>query len=90
MKRLMMFFVAMLTGISLLGCGTTAKNIQGDAVAYVTQHGGYTQNVLGASIFDSGAFLPTSLFGWLLLLILILALVLLGNTLYGRMSVRRI
>jgi len=69
---------------------TTAKNIQGDAVAYVTQHGGYTQNVLGASIFDSGAFLPTSLFGWLLLLILILALVLLGNTLYGRMSVRRI
>jgi hypothetical protein len=69
---------------------TTAKNIQGDAVAYVTQHGSYTQNVLGASIFDSGAFLPTSLFGWLLLLILILVLVLLGNALYGRMAVRRI
>lgn len=69
---------------------TTAKNIQGDAVAYVTQHGSYTQNVLGASIFDSGAFLPTSLFGWFLLLILILVLVLLGNALYGRMVVRRI
>ena len=68
---------------------TTAKNIQGDAVAYVTQHGSYTQNVLGANIFDSGAFLPATLFGWLLLLILILVLVLLGNTLYGRMTVKR-
>lgn len=69
---------------------TTAKNIQGDAVAYVTQHGSYAQNVLGASIFDSGAFLPATLYGWLLLLILLLVLILLGNTLYGRMTVKRL
>lgn len=68
---------------------TNAQGIQGDAVAYVTQHGSYVQNVLGANIFDSGAFLPTTLFGWLLLLILIFILVLLGNTLYGRMTVKK-
>ena len=68
---------------------TNAKGVQGDAVAYVTQHGSYVQNVLGANIFDSGAFLPATLFGWLLLLILIFILVLLGNTLYGRMTVKK-
>lgn len=65
---------------------TDTKGVQGDAVAYAMHRGEMNQNSLGASIFGSGVFLPTSLFDWILLLILVLILVLLGNHLYGRLS----
>jgi len=65
----------------------TAKNgTQGDAIAYVTHRVVAAGNGLGASIFGAGSFLPTTLLGWLILIILVLALVLLGNHLYGRYS----
>jgi hypothetical protein len=41
-----------------------------------------TSSFLGANVFGAG-FLPTSLFGWLLLLALIFVLIILGKTLYG-------
>ena len=65
---------------------TDTKGVQGDAVAYMVHHGVLAQNILGASLFGAGTFLPTTLFEWLTLLILILILILLGNHLYGRFS----
>jgi uncharacterized repeat protein (TIGR01451 family) len=65
---------------------TSLSNVQGDVVAYVTHHVERTQTALGASVFGLGAFLPTTLFGWMILVILVLILVLLGNHVYGRFS----
>lgn len=66
---------------------TDSVGVQGDVVAYVTQHGAIEQSQT-ASLFGTGEFLPTTVLGWALLLLLVLALVLLGNTLYGRMTVK--
>jgi len=41
-----------------------------------------TNSFLGANVLDFGSFFPTSLFGWLLFIILVLVLVLLGKNLY--------
>ncbi len=73
---------------------TTISDIQGDAIAYTTHKGVHTTvsaieketNNLGANLFGAGEFLPTTLFGWMLLFILVLILVLLGNHVYGRFS----
>ncbi len=64
---------------------TDAGGVQSDAVAYVT-HRIAGSNGFGASIFGAGSFMPTTLLGWIILIALILALVLLGNHLYGRFS----
>ncbi len=64
---------------------TDASGAQSDAVAYVT-HRIAGSNGLGASIFGAGSFMPTTLLGWIILIALILALVLLGNHVYGRFS----
>ena len=65
---------------------TSASNVQGDVVAYVTHTVVRAQNGLGANLFGAGPFLPTTLFEWMILIILVLILVLLGNHLYGRFS----
>src|SRR3989339_914996 len=65
---------------------TDTQGVQGDAIAYATHRGEQAQNSFGANLFGAGSFLPTSLFEWILLLILVLILVLLGNHLYGRFS----
>lgn len=65
---------------------TSVAGIQGDAIAYVTHRvvaEGFTSG-LGANIFGAGSFLPETLLGWMILVILVLALVLLGNHVYGR------
>ncbi len=67
---------------------TSGSEAQGDAVAYVIQHGEQASSLLGASLFGSGSFLPTTLFGWILLVIFLLILVLLGNYLYGQYMVK--
>lgn len=41
-------------------------------------------NVLGASVFGFGGFLPTTLLGWLLLILIILALIVLARMLYRK------
>ncbi len=41
-------------------------------------------SVLGASVFGFGGFLPTTLLGWLLLILIILALVVLARSLYRK------
>lgn len=65
---------------------TGSNGIQGDAIAYATHIAEATPSVLGASVFGAGEFLPTTLFEWTLLITMVLALVLLGNHLYGRFS----
>ncbi len=77
---------------------TTMANIQGDVIAYTTHKGvrsaviatetviEKTTSSLGANILDTGSFLPTTLLGWIILLLLILMLIFLGNYLYGRCS----
>lgn len=65
---------------------TTAQNVQGDAVAYVTHKGVRTGSGFAANIFGAGSFVPATLFEWVTLIILVLVLVLLGNHLYGRFS----
>lgn len=65
---------------------TGANGIQGDAIAYATHRAGEAPSVLSANIFDSGSFIPTTLFGWILLIVLVLVLVLLGNHLYGKIA----
>jgi hypothetical protein len=65
---------------------TGANGVQGDAIAYVTHRIEATQNAISANIFGAGDFVPTTLFGWILLMTSVLVLVLLGNHLYGRFS----
>lgn len=65
---------------------TDARGVQGDAIAYAMHRGSSIQNSLGANLFSAGSFLPTSIFEWILLFILVLILVLLANHLYGRFS----
>ncbi len=63
---------------------TDESNVQGDALAYVTQRGEAGGSVLGASA-AGGAF-PYVLLGWLLLIILLIILVILSHHLYKRLS----
>lgn len=65
---------------------TGANGVQGDAIAYVTHRGEATQIAVSANIFGAGDFIPTTLFEWLILMVLVLILVLLGNHLYGRFA----
>ena len=65
---------------------TDTKGTQGDVVAYVTHTAEATQSAVGASVFNAGEFVPTTLLGWISLMLLTLVLVLLGNHLYGRFS----
>jgi hypothetical protein len=65
---------------------TDTKSAQGDAIAYVTHRVEQTGNGQRASPFGAGSFLPTTLFEWMILAILVLLLVFLGNHLYGRFS----
>lgn len=70
---------------------TTLRGAQGDAIAYVTQRvvDSTFNNGLSASIFGAGPFLPTTVFGWMLLIILVLALVLIGHYVYGRFATEK-
>ncbi len=68
---------------------TDTDGTQSDAVAYVVHHGITSQNVLGANLFGSGAFLPSTILEWSILFILLLLLILAGNHLYGRFSETR-
>lgn len=65
---------------------TDTSGVQGDAIAYVTHTAQVAQSALGASVFGAGDFVPTTLLGWVSLLALVLALVFLGNHLYGRLN----
>src|SRR3989344_2339198 len=65
---------------------TGTNGVQGDAVAYVMHRAEASQSAINASVFGAGEFVPTTLFEWVLLMILTLILVLLGNHLYGRFS----
>lgn len=65
---------------------TDTRNVQGDAVAYITHRVEQRDNALGASTFNAGAFLPTTLLEWVIFAGLMLGLVLVGNTLYGRLA----
>ncbi len=65
---------------------TGANGVQGDAVAYAMHRAEMTQNAISANVFGAGDFVPTTLFGWVVLMTLVLVLVLLGNHLYGRFS----
>lgn len=65
---------------------TSASGVQGDAIAYVTHRVEAASVTQGANIFGAGPFIPTTLFEWIILLILILILVLLGNHLYGKFA----
>lgn len=65
---------------------TGANGTQGDVVAYVTHTAETAQGGLGASVLNSGDFTPTTLLGWISVMVLTLLLVLLGNHLYGRFA----
>ncbi|MEK7569460.1 MAG: hypothetical protein AAB500_01020 [Patescibacteria group bacterium] len=53
---------------------TTPNDTQGDAVAYTTHRFTGAGSVLGAAALFGGDFLPSTFFGWLILLILLLIL----------------
>jgi hypothetical protein len=58
---------------------------QEDAIAYsLITVSDDCPNVLGASVFGFGSFLPDTLLEWLLLILVILALILLGRQLYRK------
>jgi hypothetical protein len=65
---------------------TAPSGVQGDAIAYVTHTAQIAQNALGASVFGAGDFVPTTLLGWMALLVLVLLMVFLGSHLYGKFS----
>ena len=52
-------------------------------------NGNLSGNALGANIFGYGGFLPTNLFGWLIIIVLILLIVYLSRRLYGQASDQR-
>lgn len=63
----------------------THTHAQEDAIAYsLITVSDDCPNLLGASVFGFGAFLPTTLLGWLLLILIILALIVLGRHLYRK------
>lgn len=68
---------------------TDSRGVQGDAIAYVTHRANVAQSAIGANILGAGDFIPTTLFEWIILMILVLILVLLGNHLYGRFADER-
>jgi len=82
--RSLKFGEVLVVTANMVYTGTTG--VQGDAVAYVMHRAETTQNVVSANIFGAGSFVPSTIFEWILLLILVLILVLLGNHLYGRFS----
>ncbi len=69
---------------------TNIANIQSDVIAYVTHTIESASTVLGANVFGSGSFVPTTLLEWIILFILVLILVLLGNNLYGRLATHQV
>ena len=63
----------------------TISRAQEDAIAYsLVTVSNDCPNVLGASVFGFGSFLPDTLLEWLLLILVILALVVLGRQLYKK------
>lgn len=64
----------------------TVTRAQEDAIAYslITIADTCPTNVLGASTFGFGNFLPQTLLGWLLLILVILALIVIGRNLYKK------
>ncbi|MFA5997160.1 MAG: hypothetical protein WC791_01580 [Candidatus Paceibacterota bacterium] len=65
---------------------TAPSGVQGDAIAYVTHTVQAAQNAISASVFGAGDFTPTTLLGWMSLLVLVLLMVFLGSHLYGKFS----
>lgn len=64
---------------------TDQAGIQDNALAYATHRYTTAAAVLGASVFGAGTFLPTSLLGWLILLLLLILLAwLIGRLLNDR------
>jgi hypothetical protein len=65
---------------------TNAKtNGQEDAIAYsLITVSDECPNLLGASVFGFGSFLPNTLIGWLLLILVILALIVLARNIYRK------
>lgn len=67
----------------------TVTRAQENAIAYsLVTVSADCPNVLGASTFGFAAFLPNTLLGWLLLILVILALVVLARQLYRQKEVR--
>jgi hypothetical protein len=63
----------------------SASHAQEDAIAYsLVTVSNDCPSVLGASVFGFGSFLPSTLLGWLLLILVILALIVLGRHLYKK------
>lgn len=63
----------------------SGSHAQEDAIAYsLITVSDECPNVLGASAFGFGSFLPTTLLGWLLLILVILALIVLSRHLYKK------
>ncbi len=63
----------------------TVTKAQEDAIAYsLITVSDDCPNVLGASAFGIGSFFPTTLLGWLVLILIILALIVLGRQLYKK------
>lgn len=63
----------------------TVTRAQEDAIAYaLITVSDECPNVLGASAIGFGSFLPNTLLGWLLLILVILALIVLGRQLYKK------
>lgn len=64
----------------------TQTRAQEDATAYslITISSDCPANLLGASTFGFGSFLPSTLLGWLLLILVIFALIVLARTVYKK------
>ncbi|KKU80635.1 MAG: hypothetical protein UY07_C0038G0001, partial [Parcubacteria group bacterium GW2011_GWA1_47_8] len=65
---------------------TNPQGVQGDEIAYVTHRVMGNTGGQNATVSVATTFLPSTLFEWLLLSILILLLILVGNHLYGRFA----
>jgi uncharacterized repeat protein (TIGR01451 family) len=74
-------FPAILSYVDVNG---QTQSISANVTAEVFRDGASVGNFLGANIFGSGIFLPSNLFGWLLLIILILILIALGRYLFNQ------
>lgn len=63
----------------------TKTRAQEDAIAYsLITVSNDCPNLLGASVFGFGSFLPSTLLGWLLLILVILALIVLARNIYRK------
>jgi len=73
---------------AIMSYNTANSNLKKNEIAYVTNNIAEGSNLAAASLFGNGSFLPSTLLGWLALVLVVLGLSVIGRRLYMTFMVR--